>query len=207
MTRAEVHRRVRGYYEGTLAAHGVAPKGVDWNSAESQELRFVQLERLWAQEPAASLLDYGCGYGALASFVRRRGHEGAYTGFDLSGAMIDAARAHAAPLAACTFTAVRADLPPSDYAVASGVFNVRTDVDAEAWSAYVRETLADLAALGSRGFAFNALSLDSDVHRRRSDLHYADAMDLLDHCRRTYSRRAALLHDYPLYEFTILVRR
>ena len=26
-------------------------------------------------------------------------------------------------------------------------------------------------------------------------------------CQRRYSRHVALLHDYPLYEFTIIVRR
>jgi hypothetical protein len=71
----------------------------------------------------------------------------------------------------------------------------------------VRETIADLAALGTRGFAFNALTLYSDVEKRRPDLHYADPLELFDHCKRTYSRFVTLLHDYPLYEFTILVRR
>jgi len=30
---------------------------------------------------------------------------------------------------------------------------------------------------------------------------------LFDYCKRTYSRDVALLHDYGLYEFTILVRK
>ena len=42
--------------------------------------------------------------------------------------------------------------------------------------------------------------------RMRPDLYYADPCRLFDHCKRRYSRHVALLHDYGLYEFTILVR-
>jgi hypothetical protein len=40
----------------------------------------------------------------------------------------------------------------------------------------------------------------------RDDLFYADPLALFEHCRTRFSRRVALLHDYPLYEFTLLVR-
>ena len=38
-------------------------------------------------------------------------------------------------------------------------------------------------------------------------LYYADPGRLFDLCKRRYSRNIALLHDYGLYEFTILVRK
>jgi SAM-dependent methyltransferase len=202
----QLRDRVRGYYDGKFRAHGPTPRGVDWNSEESQHLRFAQLARLWDGDPGASVLDYGCGYGALAAWLRARGHHGAYVGFDLSAAMTCAAAARAADLPDCRFTTDRASLQPADFAVASGVLNVRMDVPEAAWTEYVLATIADLAAVGHRGFAFNALTRHSDPARRRADLHYADPLDLFDHCRR-FSPLVALLHDYPLYEFTILVRR
>ena len=54
---------------------------------------------------------------------------------------------------------------------------------------------------------FNALTLYSDVEKRRGDLFYADPLAVFDRCKRQYSRFVTLLHDYPLYEFTIMVRR
>jgi hypothetical protein len=111
-----------------------------------------------------------------------------------------------ASLTACRVTAQRDTLEPADYAVASGVFNVKQDADEETWRAYIWETVADLAALGTRGFAFNALTSYSDVDKRRADLYYADPLEAFDRCKRTYSRFVTLLHDYPLYEFTIIVR-
>jgi SAM-dependent methyltransferase len=201
-----IEEKVREYYEGKLRAHGATPSGVDWNSVESQELRFRQLARLWEDDASASVLDYGCGYGALAGWLRSRGHTGSYTGFDLSVEMTSAARQQTSGLAGCGFTADRAALTPADYAVASGVLNVKGTVADEDWHAYVLATIDDLASLGHQGFGFNVLTRDSDADRRRPDLYYADPIALFEHCRR-YSRRVALLHDYPLYEFTVLVRR
>jgi SAM-dependent methyltransferase len=199
--------QARTYYEAKLRAHGATPAGMDWNSQASQELRFRQLARLWEDEPQAGIVDYGCGYAALATYLRGRGHQGPYVGFDVSAEMIRAADGHVTPLGECRVTSQRAELPASDYAVASGVLNVKQQAGDAEWASYVREIIADLAALGGRGFGFNALTLYSDADKRRPDLYYADPLELFDHCKRTYSRFVTLLHDYPLYEFTILVRR
>ena len=40
----------------------------------------------------------------------------------------------------------------------------------------------------------------------RPDLHYAEPSHLFDHCARLYSRNVAVLQDYGLYEFTVIVR-
>jgi hypothetical protein len=55
------------------------------------------------------------------------------------------------------------------------------------------------------GLAFNALTTFVDY--REPNLFYADPSRFLDFCARTLSRRVVLLHDYDLYEWTILVRR
>ncbi|HET9271349.1 MAG TPA: class I SAM-dependent methyltransferase [Vicinamibacterales bacterium] len=207
MTPDTLRDQARAYYEAKLRAHGATPAGMDWSSQASQELRFRQFARLWEDDPEASVVDYGCGYAALASYLRERGHRGPYLGFDLSADMIHAAGKQVASLDGCRVTSRRDELSPLDYAVASGVLNVKQQAGDAEWATYVRETIADLAALGTRGFAFNALTLYSDVEKRRPDLYYADPLELFDHCKRTYSRFVTLLHDYPLYEFTLLVRR
>jgi len=75
------------------------------------------------------------------------------------------------------------------------------------WQDYVMETLATIDARSTRAFAFNMLSTYSDVERRRDDLFYMDALAMFDACKRRFSPRVALLHDYPLYEFTMIVRK
>ena len=207
MTHGSLREEARHYYEARLRAHGATPAGMDWNSQASQELRFQQVARLWEHDRGASILDYGCGYGGLATYVRAAGHTGAYLGYDVSPAMIDAARAHLAGVPAFQVTSARDELWEADYAVASGVLNVKQDAGDDEWTAYAYEIVAELAGLGSRGFAFNALTSYSDVEKRRPELYYADPLALFDHCKRTYSRFVTLVHDYPLYEFTLLVRR
>lgn len=207
MSSDTLRAQARDYYEAKLREHGATPAGADWNSQASQELRFRQLEYLWEGQPGASLLDYGCGYGALGSYIRTRGHRGAYNGFDVSPSMVDAARTHLASFADCRATTRLDEVPAVDFAVASGVLNVKQGASDEAWRAYVYEVIGDLAAQGTRGFAFNALTRYSDVEKRRPDLYYADPLELFDRCKRQYSRFVTLLHDYPLYEFTIIVRR
>jgi SAM-dependent methyltransferase len=197
--------RTRQYYERKLAEHGPTARGVDWNSEQSQDLRFASLCTVIEGDLEASVLDYGCGYGALLGYLRTRGHRGPYMGFDISDRMIAAARERSAQDAA--FSSRRDELAPMDYAVASGIFNVKQSAPVEEWERYVYDTIDDLAALGRRGFAFNALTAYADPERRREDLYYADPLALFDRCARRYSRRVAVLQDSPLYEFTLLVRR
>jgi SAM-dependent methyltransferase len=204
MSTPDLLRQTRQYYDGRLAEHGPTARGVDWNSEESQHLRFRELARL-VDDAHATVLDYGCGYGALRAYLREQGHLGRYIGFDISERMIETARAGASDPAA-RFESARQALEPADYTLASGIFNVKQHASDEDWHRYVIETIADMATVSTRGFAFNALSRYSDVERRRPDLYYADPLELFDHCKRHFSRFVSLLHDTPLYEFTILVR-
>src|SRR5262245_52999027 len=115
---------VEAYYSGRLREHGASPRGVDWNSEESQQLRFAQLIRLLDAHDRFSINDFGCGYGALAAYLNGRGFDFTYYGFDVSDAMITAAREHAHGFENCFFTNDLAELPVSNYTVASGLFNV-----------------------------------------------------------------------------------
>jgi SAM-dependent methyltransferase len=206
MTADPLVDQARRYYDAALRAHGASPRGVDWNSAESQALRFQQLVTVLAGDPGATVLDYGCGYGALAVHLRARGHQGAYQGFDVSDAMIAAARTATAGVERCSLTSDRSALTTADFTLASGIFNVRSDASDTDWYGYLLRTLHDMRGLSRHGFAFNALTTYSDPPKRRADLYYADPLALFDYCQRTFSRRVALLHDYPLYEFTLAVR-
>src|SRR2546427_88763 len=200
----EILGKVERYYTRKFSEHGPAARGVDWNSAESQELRFVQLLRCVASatEPY-SIIDFGCGYGALADYLTRRGDRVSYLGVDLSVPMLDYARRRFRGQPRVKFSDMSSDLPPADYVVASGIFNLKFDYDDAAWTAYVIQTIQTISALGTRGFAFNMLTKYSDADRMRADLYYADPSLYFDLCKRRFSRNVALLHDYDLYEFTL----
>jgi len=197
---------VRHYYTEKLRTHGATPEGVDWNSLESQELRFKQLLRISDRTQAFSINDYGCGYGALIEYLTDRGYSLQYRGFDISEEMIAKARELHNGLDHCEFVADDSVLTSADYTIASGIFNVKLQASDEEWEAYILSTLTRIAEVSNKAFAFNVLTKYSDPEYMRSDLYYADPLYLFDHCKRKFSRFVALLHDYPLYEFTILVR-
>lgn len=203
MELAEVGR----YYTEKLEAHGASPQGVDWNGAASQRLRFEQLARLCDAEASFSANDIGCGYGAFFDHLAALGKRCDYLGVDIAPAMVAKAEELHRGIAGCRFAVgVRADRV-ADYAFASGTFNVRLSVAPAAWRSHVLETLADMHASSRLGFAFNCLTRYSDAERMREHLFYADPCELFDHCKTRFARDVALLHDYGLYEFTILVRK
>jgi len=198
---------VERYYSGRFAEHGPTARGVDWNSEESQELRFAQLLKVCDDSNRAfSLIDYGCGYGALARYLERQEFDASYVGFDVSSSMLDHARCEHGHAPRVIFVARADELHPADYTVASGIFNVKLDVENSRWRKYVLEQLEMLAHLSLRGFAFNMLSSYSDTDKMRPDLYYGDPSFFFDLCKRRYARNVALLHDYGLYEFTMIVR-
>jgi SAM-dependent methyltransferase len=207
MDRRNLLAEVADYYSSKLAAHGDTPLGVDWNGEAGQVLRFEQLARVIDPAAAYSVNDVGCGYGALFDFLAPR-HPGiSYMGCDISADMVAAARARHPGDGRAQFALGAQPPAVADYSVASGIFNVRLGRSIAEWREYVESTLDLLDRSSSRGFAFNCLTSYSDADRKREDLYYADPCELFDHCKRRHSRDVALLHDYGLYEFTILVRK
>jgi SAM-dependent methyltransferase len=202
----KIRDRVREYYGERVQTFGATAKGVDWNSPESQRLRFVQLLKLFDPGRSFSLNDYGCGYGALAAYLKDGDSSFSYCGFDICLPMISRAKELYGRIDRVDFVSEEQAMTPADYTVASGVFNVRLDTSTPEWETYVLHNLGVLNALSLRGFAFNLLSKYSDPELMRGDLYYADPLFFFDYCKNNFSRFVALLHDYPLYEFTILVK-
>lgn len=198
--------QVKSHFEKSIREHGATARGVDWNSEASQQIRFEQLMKLF-DERSFSLLDYGCSYGALADYLATLGFEVDYYGFDILEPAIETARQVHAHKAHRTFLSDQAQLPVCDYVVASGIFNYRAEQSSENWGDHVLTTLHEFNRLAGKGFASNFLTSYSDADKMRPDLYYADPMFLFDYCKRKFSRNVAILHDYELYDFTLLVRK
>lgn len=195
------------YYSRKLAEHGATPQGVDWNGEESQKLRFAQLAQIVEPGRRYSVNDLGCGYGALFDFLHRQPEALDYCGIDVSAEMVNAAQARYLDHPSVRFITSSTPDRSADYGIASGIFNVRQERSDDEWRAYIEDVLCTLDNTSRRGFAFNCLTSYSDADKMRSDLYYADPLWLFDYCKRSFSSQVALLHDYGLFEFTILVRK
>jgi SAM-dependent methyltransferase len=198
--------QVKSYFDQRIQEHGASPRGSDWNSEASQNIRFDQLLKV-VEAQSFSLLDYGCGYGALADYMGLKGLDVDYYGYDILESAIETARKVHQDQPRRTFFTDKSQLPVSDYTVASGIFNFRGEQSFEEWTEYVLGVLHEFNDLSLHGFASNFLTKYSDAEKMRSDLYYADPLFLFDYCKRNFSKHVALLHDYRLYDFTLIVRK
>lgn len=198
---------VASYYSKKLTEYGQTPRGVDWNGEDSQTLRFEQLCQIVDPGTTFSINDLGCGYGALYDFISQKHQTLSYLGVDISEEMIRAAEERYQDRPQARFIQSGEPDQIADYGIASGVFNVRLGRSDAEWLAYLESTLDTLDRTSRIGFTFNCLTSYSDADKMHDYLYYADPCVLFDLCKRRYSRNVALLHDYGLYEFTILVRK
>jgi SAM-dependent methyltransferase len=199
-------RSIADLYGDSLARHGETPMGVGWRTEESQGLRFEKLLSVLDDHGDAPIEvnDLGCGYGALLGRLEANGRVVArYYGYDISDQMLEAARAR---LPADRVELIKGGQATrhADYSVASGIFNVKLDADETRWTAYVQDTVRNLAEHSRLGFSFNLLTTYCDY--REAHLFYGDPLWWFDWCKREVTPRVALLHDYPLFEWTMVGR-
>ena len=209
MSFEQIQKKLSQYFIEKLESFGPTAKGVDYNSPESQERRFEQLVKVIDPSHPFSIIDYGCGYGALFDFLKTKEWDFEYYGVDLIEKMVRAGRDSHREFPNAHFTSDETEVPTADYLVASAIFNIKLEASYEQWQAYTCQILERMNAKCSRGFSFNMLTKYSDADRmeQRPDLFYADPLFFFDYCKRKYSLNVALLHDYGLYDFTILVRK
>ncbi len=201
-------KNLQAYFDDRIKAHGANALGVDWNGEESQFLRFEQLMKIVPNKNTPfSLLDFGCGYGALATYLHQEGYPFTYVGYDMTASMIETARQTYAHLPNVTFTTELSDLSEYDYVLGSGLFNMRLEAPIDAWHAHMEATIRQMWGLASKGLSFNSLTSYSDPEYMKPHLYYPNPMTIFDFCKRNLSKNVALLHDYTMYDFTVLVRR
>lgn len=198
---------IASLYSKNLHNHGTVSKSVGWKDEVSQRLRFEKLAQVIDVSTASkgmSVNDWGCGYGAMFRFLDeipsvclKR-----YYGYDISEEMLSAAQRFVGEPKAEFIQSPRVT-HIADYSFVSGTFNVKLEASDELWTEYVKEVLLTLDAMSVKGFAFNLLS--TYVDWKQEDLYYADPFVFFDFCKRKISRYVTLLHDYPLFEWTILV--
>jgi SAM-dependent methyltransferase len=206
----EILRNVNSYYTEKVLKHGPSPHGADWRNEESQLARFVQLLKLVKNTATDfSINDLGCGYGKLYEFLNENYDSFSYTGYDLSEEMISNALRLYGNSGSHDFRAIGDldELTPADFTVTSGIFNVMMGHSADEWQDYFLTVLRQMDRVSKSGFAFNCLTIYSDKEYMKDNLYYADPCFYFDYCKKHFSRNVALLHDYDLYEFTILVTK
>ena len=201
----KIQEQISKYYTEKVSHFGPTYKGVDWGTEEAQQISFEQLVKIINSENP-SLLDYGCGYGALLNYLNKNNIPVDYSGFDISLEMIEQARMLNQTSDAKWLTSIPENAV-FDFVIACGIFSVKLDVSIADWEQHTLQTLERINSISKKGFAFNSLTSYSDAHLMKDYLYYPDPCFLFDFCKKRFSKHVTLLHDYPKYEFTILVRK
>jgi SAM-dependent methyltransferase len=200
-----IYKDIDNYYTDKLIMYGAIPKGVDWNSEEGQFTRFEQVSKI-IQTDRPTVNDIGCGYGKFLEYLLKNYKKIQYRGYDLSNEMIKEASKQY-PNNKFFHISNLDDITNAEYSISSGIFNVKIKYSKTKWLSYILDTLKQIDLKSDKGFSFNMLTKYSEKKYMRDNLYYADPLFFFDYCKLNFSKNVSLLHDYNLYEFTILVKK
>lgn len=155
--------RIADHYRRLLLTHGDSHEAAQYSSRASQEARYAVLCEV-GDLRGASVLDFGCGTGHLATYLKQQGIDCRYTGVDIVAEFFEPARAKHPEHRFGPWQAFAAER--FDYVLVSGVFNNRMDDN----EGFFRDTARRLFEQADRALAFNLMC--DYVDFRDPDLWY-----------------------------------
>jgi hypothetical protein len=195
-------------YKENLEKFGINSKSVGWKDLDSQNLRFIKLNQvLNKSHTSISINDYGSGYGAHLTNLLAEGWDiSKYTAYDINLEMLEKLKENHKDLTTVEINCIQSPeiITLADYSLVSGTFNVMPNNNRKQWEENIQIRLMQLKEFSKFGFAFNLLS--KYVDWEQDGLYYADPLFWFDFCKQKITRNISLLHDYDLYEWTIVCK-
>jgi len=203
-------RTLAQHYDALVRKHGDAPEASQWSDRDTQFRRFAVLAGIAPDLAVSSILDLGCGTGALLTFLNEHvGFNGSYTGLDISPEAIKVARQNHPEARFLHHDLLTSTLDEYfDYVMISGIFNNKMK-DEETCMQYLQDILTKAFGLARKGMAFNAMSKYVDYEDE--NLCYFQPEDIVSFCKKKLSSCVTLRHDYRVkdnvipFEFTMYI--
>jgi SAM-dependent methyltransferase len=183
------------HYDELVSKYGSDPRASQWRDEQTQIRRFEILCRnLFLSE--CSVLDFGCGPGALFEFLKNScSFTGKYTGVDISGKAIEVAKTNHPEANFHQLDILSNELPEMyDYILVSGTFNNQTKNHLE----WVQENLEKLFQSTKIALVFNMLS--NYVDYKDEGLYYSDPEEIFGFCKLKLSPSVNLMHSEAIYD-------
>jgi SAM-dependent methyltransferase len=189
-------------YNARFSEYGRDIKTVGWGNAADQRLRFDVLFR-GLYPTGKTILDVGCGLGDLIPYLEEKTNgDFTYIGIDVAEKLVDDAKTRYAKTNIVFYTGdiFSVNISAVDIAVLSGALSFKTENIEE----YAYATMSKMFSLSREVASLNFLSTYVDFELEKNQ-HYQP--ETVFSKAKTLSKAVNLLHDYPLYEFTIQVIR
>ncbi len=189
---------VISFFDKCLMLHGDRPEAVRWSSIGQQTHYQYMLDV--GDIRGSKILDFGCGKGDLYLFLKNKGIEVEYHGFDINKNLIELGKKKFPDIDFRVFDIDRDTLDEHfDYIFLCGVFNLKIENIDE----IVKKTLKRLFNHCRIAIAFNALS--SHNPRKDFELHYTNPEQLFIFAIENLSPYVSLRHDRMYYDFNMFV--
>ena len=195
------------HYEGCLKEYGATEQGVGWPRQNDIMPRFKALTKPIDLAQKVSILDLGCGYGALIEYFKEQNCWGEidYTGIDASAKMIEQAQLlHPGVVFECRHI-LDMPLPATsfDYVLMNGLFTYKGNNSFSDMQAFAFDTISAAFKICRRAIVFNCMN--KHVDWERDDLFHMPFDVLADFLTTYCSRNYAFSAHYGLYEYMTYV--
>jgi len=201
----EFINNVVAYYRDKFEKYGASPEGVDWNGSQSQKKRFeIQVELVMEQMANnPSILDFGCGYGAMATYLQGRDFRGTYTGYDIVDEYIQFARQSHSKQPNYRFVSELQKNEKFEILFSSGIFYVVARREGSWLRDFVRPTIDYMVTL-SKICIFNFLKPNPDTPNEK--LFFVSKEEILELFTKD-EFISECVEEYGLWEWTLKVTR
>lgn len=198
-------KKVGEMYSKNIKDIGQKSSAVGWNTSDCQSLRFDKLTS-YIIDKSYSVNDYGCGFGSHLKYLTNDlGHDvQVYNGYDISEEMLESAKIYLDYYKGDLLLKKQSIIDTeADYSFVSGTFNVRFESSEKLWEDFIKKKLVEINLHSTKGFSFNMLTSYADWEEPH--LYYGNPNYWFDYCKKNFSKKVSLLHDYDLWEWTITV--
>lgn len=187
-------------YEDRLNEHGTSMKALGWRDEEQQKLRFKILSEI-GDLHGKKVLDVGCGFGDLYGFLKGKGIDTDFTGYDITPKFIKEAKKKY-PDARFEVRDIQSEKISEtfDYVLSSGVFNHMISDNIS----FTKDMLKRMFEMSREGVAVNMMT--DRVDFKDKHLHYYSPEKMVTFTK-SLTRHFTVRHDYGLYEFTLYLLR
>ena len=176
----EIFQKTKNAYERQISNHGFSPRGVFWQSDNTQQSRFETLiKAIKVSDQSGKISDFGCGYGALYQYIQNKPFmKGSlYIGYDIVDSLINEAK-KSFPHA--EWVCSEKILKETDYIFISGTFNMAFDKSIPEWENYLENQLKECYAKTKKVLAFNLLY--SEKTKIEQNLYYSEIDRVFKFC-------------------------